>query len=509
MVHSVRRVSAIGAVVGVLALGAVIGTALVLPQPLRPETASTTSPSASAAVIRADPTRVVLTPTESPSTSQSFSWLAGDVSHTSGSVQIRMTTDGVRTVGARAVGTVNGNPLVHFSATVTDLRPATTYRYRVGLEGSWSGWREFTTPTLDAHFQFIYFGDAQYGLDSTWRSVVQQAEAQAPAAIGSVHAGDLIDGPTEESQWIDWFAGMGEAASTRNVMAAPGNHEYIGDPWLRAWKANFEYPRNNPAIATSGSLADLAVGESDIALQYSAYFRHWEQFAAETVYYTDYEDVRFITLNGTQDVGFLTPANLPPCEDERCPSHRVGELWVQFQAAWLDRVLAQSPSKWNIVTFHQPVYSASVGRDEPILRGYWVPVFERHNVDLVLMGHDHVYARGYNDDDVTAIDGVTDGPVYVVSNSGAKYYELTSPEDNVWTRNGATQVRRGGGVTTYQVIDVSADRLVYRSYLAEKAPETTTSRDVGDIYDEFTITKTDDRRKWVTEAGIDPPRTSD
>ena len=141
-----------------------------------------------------------------------------------------------------------------------------------------------------------------------------------------------------------------------------------------------------------------------------------------------------------------------------------------------------------------------------MLRAYWVPVLEEHNVDLVLMGHDHVYARGYNNDDETSEPGVTDGPVYVVSNSGAKHYELTPEEDNVWTMNGATQVRRGGGVTTYQVIDVSEDQLVYRSYLAEKTPDSTTGRDVGAVFDEFTVTKTDDGRKWVTEAGVAPPR---
>ena len=103
-------------------------------------------------------------------------------------------------------------------------------------------------------------------------------------------------------------------------------------------------------------------------------------------------------------------------------------MWTRFQAAWLDHVLEASPSKWNVVTFHQPVYSASEGRDEPILREYWVPVFERHDVDLVMMGHDHVYARGYLDDDRTDVAGVTDGPVYIVSNSGAKHYPLAADD---------------------------------------------------------------------------------
>lgn len=453
------------------------------------------------------PTRVIMTPTETPETSQSFSWLAGDVSHTSGQVQIRKTAGGdVRTVDAYSAGTVNGNPKQHFSATVDALAPATAYTYRVGLEGAWSDWHEFSTADPDDRdFQFVYYGDAQIGLDTTWPSVVRQAEATAPDSIGSVHAGDLINTGSNETEWLNWFTGMENSAATTNVMAAPGNHEYSGDKLLKSWKANFEYPHNNPTTATTGDLAALAVGDTDVAKQYAAYFAHWTQFAAETVYFTDYQDMRFITLNATRDTTFLTPDALPGCAGAECPSTKVSQLWTEFQAAWLDYVLESSPSKWNVVTFHQPVYSASEGRDEPVLREYWVPIFEKHDIDLVMMGHDHTYARGYNNDDVTETPGITDGPVYIVSNSGAKHYELESNEKNVWTNNNATQVLRGAGVTTYQVVDVSGDTLVYRSYLAEKTESATTDLPVGAVYDEFTVTKKDDGRKWVTEAGVEAP----
>ena len=48
-----------------------------------------------------------------------------------------------------------------------------------------------------------------------------------------------------------------------------------------------------------------------------------------------------------------------------------------------------------------------------------------------------------------------------------KRQALETEAKNVWTNNGATQVVRGENVTTYQVIDVSQDQLVYRSYVAE------------------------------------------
>src|SRR5690606_24808477 len=99
--------------------------------------------SVNAEPVSAPPSRVILTPTTTPETSQSFSWLAGDASHVAGQVQIAPVAGGdVRTVDGYSAGVVNGNPLQHFSATVGGLVPATAYRYRVGFEGSWSEWSE-------------------------------------------------------------------------------------------------------------------------------------------------------------------------------------------------------------------------------------------------------------------------------------------------------------------------------------------------------------------------------
>ncbi|MBC9955297.1 metallophosphoesterase [Leucobacter sp. cx-42] len=481
--------------------------------------------------VAAAPSRVILTPTETPTTSQSFSWMAGDAGHTIGQVEIGAVGDAAagsapastRVIDAYEAGKVNGNLNPHFSATVADLEPATDYRYRVGLPGAWSEWFDFTTADpSDTDFQFVYYGDAQIGLDTTWPSVVQQAEAKATDSIGSVHAGDLINTGSNDVEWQNWFKGMERSATSTNVMAAPGNHEYSGDKLLQSWKAHFEYPLNQPGTETIGDLAALAQGDTDAAKQYAAYFERWAEFAAETVYFTDYQGVRFITLNATRDTTFLKPDNLPACTGTECPSGKVQELWTEYQAAWLDYVLKNSASKWNVVTFHQPVYSTSSGRDEAVLRKHWVPVFEENNIDLVLMGHDHTYGRGYNTADLTDTSGLTTGPVYAVSNSGAKHYDLETEEKNVWTNNGAIQRIRAQDVTTYQVIDVTEDQLTYRSYVAERpaSAQSFTLTDasgerpvytekavpqVGELFDEFTVTKYATDTKWVTEPGVDAP----
>src|SRR5690606_37966240 len=141
------------------------------------------------------------------------------------------------------------------------------------------------------------------------------------------------------------------------------------------------------------------------------------------------------------------------------------------------------------------------------------------DIDLVQMGHDHTYARGFKDSTATDVDGVTSGPVYIVANSGAKHYALESDERNVWTNNGATQVQKAARITTYQVVDVAEDTLTYKSYIAEIAGTPEFYRDgqrlandafkVGDLWDSFTVHKTDDGRKAVVEAGVEAPEFED
>lgn len=469
----------------------------------------------------AKPSRVILTPTEDPYTSQYVTFQGATVEDTAGRIQYRPKAGGAtKQVPAAVQPPSVGSDFRHFSGTLTGLKPATEYEYRVSSGGAWSPWRTFETadPT-EKEFSYLYYGDAQIGLDSTWPKVVDAALRTAPDAVGSVHAGDLIDTASNDTQWENWFAGMETAAATTNVFAAPGNHEYSGDKLMTAWKAHFEYPHNNPNDSTIGELAQRADGDTDVARQYRAFFDHWSDFAAETVYYADYQGVRFITVNATRDTTFLTPDRLPTCDGAACPVNRRAELWTEYQAAWLDHVLQSSDAKWNVVTFHQPVYSTSSGRNEPVLREYWVPVFEKHDIDLVQMGHDHTYARGFKDSTATDVDGVTSGPVYIVANSGAKHYALESDERNVWTNNGATQVQKAARITTYQVIDVAEDTLTYRSYIAEisgtpefyrhgeRLPDD--AYGVGDLWDSFTVHKTDDGRKAVVEAGVEPPEFED
>ena len=218
--------------------------------------------------------------------------------------------------------------------------------------------------------------------------------------------------------------------------------------------------------------------------------------------------MRFISLNASREqaVALMTPEDLPDCHIA-CPNPT--ELWLDMQAKWLDAVLKDNPNKWAVAVFHQPVFSTSEGRDEVDVRAAWLPVFQRNDIDLVLMGHDHTYARGYVNADATDTPGMTTGPVYTVTVSGPKYYELSPVDNNVWTQNGATQVVRAGHTSTFQGIHVSEDQIRYESIVAAKwDDESTTDVPVGGMLDSFTITKYDNGEKYVTEDGVPIPEPS-
>jgi predicted alpha-1,2-mannosidase len=447
------------------------------------------------------PERTVLTPTGTPHSSQAVTWRTG-AAVTAGEVRFRKVGDqSWRTGKARSNDELvsAGIPTRTHSAVMNDLRPGTTYEYQVGTGRLFSPTYSFTSAERPGEdFTFLYFGDAQNDLASRWAPVVKQAYERYPDAAGSVNAGDLVNTSGNDSEWRDWFGAMNGYSQTSNVIAAPGNHEYSGDAFLRTWKSTFEFPANGPR-------ADGIAGATPAERQRSVYEAHMAKVIAETAYYTDYQGVRFLTLNAsTGDArSMMTPPWLPACSQD-CPDPE--KLWLDLQGRWLDHALKSNPNKWAVAVFHQPVFSAAEGRDEKPVRDAWLPVFQRNDIDLVLMGHDHVYSRGYVDEDATDTPGLTTGPVYTVAVSGPKYYELAPENESVWKRNGATEVVRAGHTSTFQGIKVTGNQLRYEAVIAAKWDDhSTTDKEVGDVLDSFTITKYDDGKKYVTEDGVPVP----
>lgn len=333
----------------------------------------------------------------------------------------------------------NGEARYH-KVRFTGLKPGTAYAYRVKGSAGFSEWHQFRTASEDAEpFRFIYMGDTQNRILDIGSIGWRRALLQAGNPRLMVHAGDLVasrDDMTHDDEWGEWTATGGWALAAIPQVPAAGNHEYVdlvqpdGSETRQLgkhWPIMFNLPGNG---------ADAA---------------------PLTTYFTDYQGVRFVVLDGTSALDLGT---------------------LQSQTNWLDERLAEAPGAWKIVLFHQPVFTCARPGDTPVLKAAWKPLFEKHKVDLVLQGHDHCYGRltseaGREAGVEARATGEPQGPVYMVSVAGAKMYGLND--------RASTQPDRVAEDTSlFQVIDVAPERLSLRAFL-----------NTGVLYDGFDLVKTD------------------
>ena len=392
------------------------------------------------------PDRIILSPGSNPATEMAVSWrtdLAADQSIAELAELVPAPNFGLRAlqIAGENVTAVseNGDARYH-KVRFVGLKHGTAYAYRVRGSAGFSEWHQFRTANDHAApFRFIYMGDTQNRIldigSIGWRRALLQAGN--PALM--VHAGDLVasrDDMTHDDEWGEWSATGGWALASVPQVPAPGNHEYVdriepdgSETRLlgQHWPVMFNLPENG------------APG------------------ALQTTYYTDYQGVRFVVLDGTSALDLGT---------------------LQSQTQWLDARLSEAPGPWKIVLFHQPIFTCARPGDTPALKAAWKPLFEKHKVDLVLQGHDHCYGRltseaGRDAGIEARATGAAQGPVYMVSVAGAKMYGLND--------RSATQPDRVAEDTSlFQIIDVADNRLSLRAYL-----------NTGVLYDGFDLVKAD------------------
>ena len=108
----------------------------------------------------------------------------------------------------------------------------------------------------------------------------------------------------------------------------------------------------------------------------------------------------------------------------------------------------------------------------------WCQVLPQ-DVDLVLNGHDHTYARGHVP--VRTMDGQDThdlGTVYVTSVSGPKQYKLDTEQMSTYRAEGYRPDKTGEQTQFFQVITIEDDMLTYVAYTA-----------LGEEYDRAVISK--------------------
>ena len=321
-------------------------------------------------------------------------------------------------------------------ATMSGLQPGATYVYRV-VNGTTVGEvHTFTVDANDGAFNFAFVGDPQIGAsrnvesDTTgWNQTLDMIQSKLNPEF-LLSAGDQVNTASNEKEYAgyisDRFASLPSATTI-------GNH----DSGSAAYNEHFNLPNES---ADKGSTT------------------------AGTDYWFVYENTLFIDINSN---------------NRSTAEHK----------AFIEEAIAQNPNvKWKTVIFHHSIYStASHYNDGDIVtrRNELPPVFEELGIDVVLMGHDHVYTRTFMmntltpdtaQGDASSVTNPT-GILYLTANSasGSKYYGIKAPDAEYAAKMDQSKRRT---VTDVNVTDSS---YTVTTYFADDMS----------VLDTFTIYKTD------------------
>lgn len=260
------------------------------------------------------------------------------------------------------------------TAVLAGLSAGTTYHYTIYTAETPLATDSFRTnpPASACTFNFAVFGDTGQDWQPT-RDVRDQALARG--FDFAVNLGDLAynNGTYEEIE-RNFFNVFRNVLSNRMMWTTLGNHEYY---------TNFAAP-----YLDVFQLPEHALRPAD----------------QERYYSFDYGNAHFVVLDGTPEAN--------------APISYISDAVLDDMADWLDADLTANQSFWQIVMIHQPWY-VSNNRSHPYqIHTKLIPLFEKHSVDLVLAGHDHIYERTHpikND----ALSTVADGGVVYITNGEA------------------------------------------------------------------------------------------
>jgi len=419
--------------------------------------AAPSKPAAPGAV----PSRIVLTWAGDPARTQAVTWRTEIAAASPQAQVVKFTPDPKFEPSASTVGATcekddlgDGRSAAHYAARFEGLSPDTTYCYRVGDGQVWSEWNVFrTASTKPEPFRFLYVGDEQNAIKSLWSRSIRRAYAAAPDARFLVHAGDLVAEGYDDRLWGEWSEALAFISATVPSIPVPGNHDLhrpagspganstLAAPW--PWRSHFALPANGPEL-------DDMPGQS---------------------YYLDYQGVRFIAL----DVNAFTEDNF-----EAAARKRVTDKEVE----WVTKVLSDNPNRWTIVVQHQAIYAIAQDREYAAMRAALAPLYEKYHVDLVLQGHDHVYARTHKKARDRIVEPSAPGVIYAISVSGPKMYKTQKV-------NSQYMAKMIENEQFYQIVDVSPDRLALTAYSVD-----------GAVVDGFELRKNGTSSTYVDHSSI-------
>lgn len=279
----------------------------------------------------------------------------------------------------------NDKGFYYNQATLANLEENTKYVYRVVNGDQVSKIYDFATKDFDGSYNFIFAGDPQIGASGSASKDTEGWDKTLSDSINKFNpnfilsAGDQVNTASDENQ----YSGYLDHEELTSVPQATtiGNH----DSSSNAYTQHFNLPN------------ETAKGET----------------AAGTDYWYVYNNTLFMNINTNNT------------------------STAEHKAFMKEAIKENQDVRWKVVVFHHSVYSvASHSVESSILkrREELTPVFDDLGIDVVLMGHDHVYVRSNMmkgmkvSQETKDLTSVTDpeGILYLTANSasGSKYYDI-------------------------------------------------------------------------------------
>lgn len=270
------------------------------------------------------------------------------------------------------------------------LTPATTYYYRVGggPEGKevWSEVLSFTTTPKggDAEVVLGVSGDARGQENEAWRLIQRQMVKAGVTA--ELFSGDMVNFATDQGEWHLWLDlaakdsdGTPLALGQILTLATHGNHE-----------------------------------------NHTTHFYSSVVLPQDVTKYRDYAELFY-----SVDIG---PVHVVVVDDFWVTSPTGDPGYGDMLKAWLEKDLEAANANranvpWIVGMHHHAEFSSSShGDDSDVLVGrqFFVPIWDKYHVDLMVLGHDHNYERTLPLSGPLA-DGTLDPVVQAMPSMGTMY----------------------------------------------------------------------------------------
>lgn len=237
--------------------------------------------------------------------------------------------------------------------SLDNLESDTKYIYRIIINNLST--QEYSFKTIDLKnnkCSFLSFADFQYSNNQTTIDLIKTFITENPDVNLITCSGDIADeGYCEASHQ---FLFNSNIFSDSILAFAAGDHEYWGSMLspIKMLEKPYAYNKlfNNPHNGCDGLL--------------------------NTSYYFKYNRILFIVLD---------------CGDSNITSDN--PIFIN-QANWIDNVITNNEHDFVIVNMHKSLYG-DIKQDSTVkkIAPLFTNVFDKHNVDLVISGHDHEYSR--------------------------------------------------------------------------------------------------------------------